>query len=109
MTVKIGINGFGRIGRLAFRRIHELNTDDIEVVAINDLTTPDMLASLVRLTHTTRVSLLMARSTQFTLNAMLRTFRGLRMMVLTLSLNVLVSTLQRKSHRLTWTPAQSVF
>ena len=29
MTVKIGINGFGRIGRLAFRRIHELNTDYI--------------------------------------------------------------------------------
>ena len=48
MTVKIGINGFGRIGRLAFRRIHELNTDDIEVVAINDLTTPDMLAYLLK-------------------------------------------------------------
>lgn len=44
MTVKIGINGFGRIGRLAFRRIHELNSDEIEVVAINDLTTPSMLA-----------------------------------------------------------------
>ena len=48
MTVKIGINGFGRIGRLAVRRIHELNTDDIEVVAINDLTTPDMLAYLLK-------------------------------------------------------------
>ena len=48
MTVKIGINGFGRIGRLAFRRIHELNTDDIEVVAINDLTTPSMLAYLLK-------------------------------------------------------------
>ena len=38
MTVKIGINGFGRIGRLAFRRILELKdtADDIEVVAIND-------------------------------------------------------------------------
>ena len=48
MTVKIGINGFGRIGRLAFRRIHELNSDDIEVVAINDLTTPSMLAYLLK-------------------------------------------------------------
>ena len=48
MTVKIGINGFGRIGRLAFRRIHELNTNDIEVVAINDLTTPSMLAYLLK-------------------------------------------------------------
>ena len=44
MTVKIGINGFGRIGRLALKRIHELNTNDIVVVAINYLTTPSMLA-----------------------------------------------------------------
>lgn len=45
MTVKIGINGFGRIGRLAFRRIMELQdkASDIEVVAINDLTTPSYL------------------------------------------------------------------
>lgn len=50
MTVKIGINGFGRIGRLAFRRIHELGakSNDIEVVAINDLTSPDMLAHLLK-------------------------------------------------------------
>lgn len=48
MTVKIGINGFGRIGRLAFRRIHELGAKDIEVVAINDLTTPAMLAYLLK-------------------------------------------------------------
>ena len=50
MTVKIGINGFGRIGRLAFRRIHELGakSSDIEVVAINDLTTPAMLAHLLK-------------------------------------------------------------
>ena len=32
MTVKIGINGFGRIGRLAFRRIAQLNSDKIKVV-----------------------------------------------------------------------------
>ncbi len=50
MTVKIGINGFGRIGRLAFRRILELKdaADDIEVVAINDLTNPAMLAYLLK-------------------------------------------------------------
>ena len=48
MTVKSGINGFGRIGRLAFRRIHELGAKDIEVVAINDLTTPAMLAYLLK-------------------------------------------------------------
>ena len=45
MTVKVGINGFGRIGRLAFRRIKEVS-DDIEVVAINDLTSPTMLAQI---------------------------------------------------------------
>ncbi|USS84969.1 type I glyceraldehyde-3-phosphate dehydrogenase [Fructilactobacillus ixorae] len=48
MTVKIGINGFGRIGRLAFRRIHELGAEGIEVAAINDLTTPSMLAYLLK-------------------------------------------------------------
>ena len=50
MTVKIGINGFGRIGRLAFRRIMDLGekSKDIEVVAINDLTTPSLLAHLLK-------------------------------------------------------------
>ncbi len=49
MTVKIGINGFGRIGRLAFRRILEVGpTANIEVVAINDLTWPTMLAHLLK-------------------------------------------------------------
>ena len=36
MTLKIGINGFGRIGRLVARAIFELNRDDVELVAIND-------------------------------------------------------------------------
>lgn len=50
MTVKIGINGFGRIGRLAFRRIFELGeqSNAIEVVAINDLTSPALLAHLLK-------------------------------------------------------------
>ena len=46
MTVKVGINGFGRIGRLAFRRIQEV--EGIEVVAINDLTDADTLAHLLK-------------------------------------------------------------
>ncbi len=44
-TVKIGINGFGRIGRLVFRA--SLNRDNIEVVAINDLLDVDHLAYLL--------------------------------------------------------------
>ncbi|MGY3777313.1 type I glyceraldehyde-3-phosphate dehydrogenase [Isobaculum melis] len=46
MTVKVGINGFGRIGRLAFRRIQAV--EGIEVVAINDLTDAKMLAHLLK-------------------------------------------------------------
>ncbi|MFC4387082.1 type I glyceraldehyde-3-phosphate dehydrogenase [Gracilibacillus marinus] len=46
MTVKVGINGFGRIGRLAFRRIQDV--EGIEVVAINDLTDSKMLAHLLK-------------------------------------------------------------
>lgn len=46
MTVKVGINGFGRIGRLAFRRIQQV--EGIEVVAINDLTDAKMLAHLLK-------------------------------------------------------------
>lgn len=44
---KIAINGFGRIGRLAFRLIEEVGSD-LEVVAINDLTDADMLAHLLK-------------------------------------------------------------
>ena len=44
--VKVAINGFGRIGRLAFRQIY--NMDGIEVVAINDLTQPNVLAHLLK-------------------------------------------------------------
>jgi glyceraldehyde 3-phosphate dehydrogenase len=44
--IRVAINGFGRIGRLALRRI--LTTDSIEVVAINDLTDPKTLAYLLK-------------------------------------------------------------
>lgn len=46
MTVKIGINGFGRIGRNIFRQA--LNNDEVEIVAINDLTDAEMLAHLLK-------------------------------------------------------------
>ena len=45
MAVKVAINGFGRIGRLAFRQMFE--AEGYEVVAINDLTSPKMLAHLL--------------------------------------------------------------
>ena len=46
MSVKVAINGFGRIGRLAFRQM--FGAEGYEVVAINDLTSPDMLAHLLK-------------------------------------------------------------
>src|SRR5688500_16942528 len=45
-TVKVAINGFGRIGRLVFRQIY--NMEGIDVVAINDLTSPQVLAHLLK-------------------------------------------------------------
>ena len=47
MTIKIGINGFGRIGRMVFRAAAE-NFKDIEVVGINDLLEPDYLAYMLQ-------------------------------------------------------------
>lgn len=46
MTVKMGINGFGRIGRNVFRQA--LRNDEVEVVAVNDLTDANMLAHLLK-------------------------------------------------------------
>ncbi|MCK8464813.1 type I glyceraldehyde-3-phosphate dehydrogenase [Aliiroseovarius sp. S1339] len=48
MTVKVAINGFGRIGRLVLRALHETGRDDIEVVAINDLGPVEMNAHLLQ-------------------------------------------------------------
>ncbi|MEO5984418.1 MAG: type I glyceraldehyde-3-phosphate dehydrogenase [Ferruginibacter sp.] len=45
-TVKVAINGFGRIGRLVFRQIYDMK--GIDVVAINDLTSPEVLAHLLK-------------------------------------------------------------
>ena len=46
MAVKVAINGFGRIGRLAFRQM--FGAEGYEIVAINDLTDPKMLANLLK-------------------------------------------------------------
>ena len=46
MAVKVAINGFGRIGRLAFRQM--FGAEGYDVVAINDLTSPEMLAHLLK-------------------------------------------------------------
>ena len=46
MSVRVAINGFGRIGRLAFRQM--FGAEGYEIVAINDLTTPKMLAHLLK-------------------------------------------------------------
>jgi glyceraldehyde 3-phosphate dehydrogenase len=46
--IKVAINGFGRIGRNAFKVTLEKHADEIEIVAINDLTSPEVLAHLLK-------------------------------------------------------------
>lgn len=48
MTVKVAINGFGRIGRMTFRAIVESSRKDIEIVAINDLASPESSLYLLK-------------------------------------------------------------
>lgn len=48
MAVKIAINGFGRIGRMVFRALVESGREDLELVAINDLSDPKNLAHLLK-------------------------------------------------------------
>ena len=48
MAIKIGINGFGRIGRMVFRAAVENFANDVEVVGINDLLDPDYLAYMLK-------------------------------------------------------------
>ncbi len=48
MTVKIGINGFGRIGRLVFRAMQQYHPDELEVLAVNDLTNARTNAHLLK-------------------------------------------------------------
>ena len=46
--VKVGINGFGRIGRMVFRAAVENFANDIQIVGINDLLDPDYLAYMLK-------------------------------------------------------------
>jgi glyceraldehyde 3-phosphate dehydrogenase len=49
MAIKVGINGFGRIGRMVFRAVaKEAEFSDIEIVGINDLLEPDYLAYMLK-------------------------------------------------------------
>ena len=48
MSIKVGINGFGRIGRMVFRAAVENFSDDVEIVGINDLLDPDYLAYMLK-------------------------------------------------------------
>ncbi|MDP2913667.1 MAG: glyceraldehyde 3-phosphate dehydrogenase N-terminal domain-containing protein, partial [Candidatus Omnitrophota bacterium] len=48
MAIKVGINGFGRIGRMVGRAILEKNSGSMELAAVNDITDPKMLAHLLK-------------------------------------------------------------
>jgi glyceraldehyde 3-phosphate dehydrogenase len=48
MAVKVGINGFGRIGRQVFKAIHDFHSEALQVVAVNDLTDPQTNAHLLK-------------------------------------------------------------
>ncbi|MBP5627020.1 type I glyceraldehyde-3-phosphate dehydrogenase, partial [bacterium] len=48
MAIKVGINGFGRIGRMVFRAAVQNFSNDIEIVGINDLLEPEYLAYMLR-------------------------------------------------------------
>ena len=75
---KIGINGFGRIGRLVFRGL--LDRDDLEVVAINNpsgVETAEYLADLARTSRSmAMISSLMARESMFSLTAIRNIWTG---------------------------------
>jgi glyceraldehyde 3-phosphate dehydrogenase len=48
MATKVGINGFGRIGRCVLRSLYQRGMNDVKVVGINDLTDPKTLAHLLK-------------------------------------------------------------
>ena len=118
MSVKVAINGFGRIGRLAFRQM--FGAEGYEVVAINDLTKPSMLAHLLKYDtaqggyagkigenkHTVSADdeagtiTVDGKTLKIYAKANAAELRGARS-VLTLFWSALVSTLPRQRHRLT--------
>src|SRR5690242_17058274 len=48
MTVRVGINGFGRVGRQVFKALYDEYVEELAVVAVNDLTDPETLAHLLK-------------------------------------------------------------
>jgi glyceraldehyde 3-phosphate dehydrogenase len=54
--IKLGINGFGRIGRMVFRAAIQNFSNDIQVVGINDLLDPDYLAYMLIFTRVSKSS-----------------------------------------------------
>ena len=48
MGIKVGINGFGRIGRNIMRAAMQKSNENIEFVAVNDITNPETLAHLIK-------------------------------------------------------------
>ena len=56
MATRVGINGFGRIGRLTFKTISQYHPDELEVVAVNDLTDTKTNAHLLNGTPPTASS-----------------------------------------------------
>ncbi len=69
MSVKVAINGFGRIGRLAFRQM--FGAEGYEVVAINDLTSPKMLAHLLKYDSTQGNYVAMGHTVESTENSII--------------------------------------
>src|SRR5690242_842872 len=48
MAIRVGINGFGRVGRQVFKALYDEYAEELEVVAVNDLTDPGTLAHLLK-------------------------------------------------------------
>src|SRR3954451_126997 len=48
MAIRVGINGFGRVGRQVFKALYDEYAEELEVVAVNDLTDPETLAHLLK-------------------------------------------------------------
>ena len=74
MAIKVAINGFGRIGRLAFRRIQDV--EGLEVVAVNDLTDDEMVASLEKLKLSMVDSVLTVKKLNHSMNQMQANYLG---------------------------------
>ena len=118
MAVRVAINGFGRIGRLAFRQMY--TAEGFEIVAINDLTSPKMLAHLLKydstqgkfelydkVSYTDNSIIVDGKEITIYVRRTLLTFRG-RSLISTSFLSAQASTPPRLRLRLTSMQAQSM-